>query len=49
MSAESHVRLKQATNRGPPVVNPGLAQVLLDIVQQVIGKDRDKQMPLYTI
>jgi len=31
------------------VVNTGLAQVLLDIVQQVIRKDGDKQMTLYTI
>jgi len=42
------MRLKQGTNSGTPMIATGLAQVLLDIVQQVVRKDRDKEMSLYT-
>ena len=49
MSAENRMRLKQGTNSGPPVTDASLAQVLLDVVQQVVRKDRDEEMSLYTI
>ena len=49
MSAEGYMRLKQRTNSVLPMIDTSLAQVLLDIVQQVTRRDRDKKMFLYTV
>lgn len=46
MRADRNVRLKKRTNGSPAMMNAGVYQALLNILQKMIGKNRDKKMPL---
>jgi hypothetical protein len=49
MRAERYVCLKQRANGAPPMVDVGLAQAPLDVIYQMIRKNRDKKMALYAV